>query len=135
MSFSDYLENEILNHLFGGADYARPATVYLALVTAAPNDASTGDTIVEADYTGYARLAIINDAVQWPASVAGQKQNGAVLIFPECTAGQSDVTHFALLDAALGGNILGYGALAGTLQITAGDIVRFGVGDILISLD
>ena len=30
MSKSDFLENKVLDHVLGGPDYARPATVYVA---------------------------------------------------------------------------------------------------------
>ena len=45
MSASDYLELEILDHIFGVA-YAQP-TVYLALCTADPTDAGTGASMNE----------------------------------------------------------------------------------------
>ena len=42
MSFSNYLETEILDHVFGGAAYTAPSTLYVALYTATPNDAGGG---------------------------------------------------------------------------------------------
>ena len=57
-SYSDYLENKVLDHVTGKNSFTMPASVYLALVTAAPTDSSTGATLTEASYTGYARKQV-----------------------------------------------------------------------------
>ena len=57
-SFSDYWENKVLDATFGDPDVTITAPTYLALCTTVPTDASTGSTIVEATYTGYARKAV-----------------------------------------------------------------------------
>lgn len=134
-SKSDYLENEILDHILGGADYSRPASVWLALLTAAPTDASTGSTITEATYTGYARKEITNNATNFPAASSGAKSNGTEIAFAECTAGSSTVTHWALLDASTAGNILYWGALTTSKDISAGDTPKVAVGDLDITED
>lgn len=134
-SKSDYLENEILDHILGGADYSRPAIVYLALCTAAPTDASTGSTITEATYTGYARKAITNNSTNFPAASGGAKSNGAEIAFAECTGGSSDVTHWALLDADTAGNVLYWGALTASKNISSGDTPKVAVGDLDITED
>lgn len=133
--YSDYAENKILDHVFGGPDYTRPATLYLALLTAAPTDSDTGSTIVEANYTGYSRKAVTNDATNFPAASSGAKSNGVELLYSECTAGSSTITHFAWVDAASAGNVIGYGALTLSKIITAGDTPRFPVGTLTIAQD
>ena len=37
-AFSDYLENKVLGHVFGGTAYTAPSTLYVALYTVAPSD-------------------------------------------------------------------------------------------------
>jgi hypothetical protein len=44
-SKSNYLENKLLDHVYGGPDYPRPATVYVALFTAAPTDSGGGTEV------------------------------------------------------------------------------------------
>ena len=46
-SKSNYLEDALLDHVLGGGDYTRPATVYIGLWTATLDDASDGDTAGE----------------------------------------------------------------------------------------
>ena len=36
--FSDYLEDKVLDHVFGGNAYSAPSTLYVALYTVAPTD-------------------------------------------------------------------------------------------------
>jgi signal peptide peptidase SppA len=57
-SKSFYLAKKVIEEYFGGVAFAAPANVYLALCTTIPTDASTGSTIVETDYTSYARTQI-----------------------------------------------------------------------------
>ena len=51
-NLSNYLENKILDHFLGTTSYTMPADVYVALYTAAPNDAGGG---TEATGGSYAR--------------------------------------------------------------------------------
>ena len=45
MSFSDYLENKILDHVFKGTVFTQPANLYVALFTAGPNDVGGGTEV------------------------------------------------------------------------------------------
>ena len=40
--FSDYLEDKVLDHVFGGSAYTAPGTLYVGLFTAAPSDTGGG---------------------------------------------------------------------------------------------
>ena len=40
--FSDYLEDKVLDHVFGGSAYTAPSPLYVALFTAAPSDPGGG---------------------------------------------------------------------------------------------
>lgn len=136
--FNDYAEDEILDHVFGGGDYSRPATLYMAALKSAAADDDDGSTISEADFTDYARVAITNNATNFPAASGGAKSNGTEIAFPEAGAGSNnDLTHWALLDSGtLGaGNIIIAGAFDTTKNITDGDTLRIPVGDLDITLD
>ena len=45
------------------------------------------------------------------------------------------MTHFALMDAASGGNMLVHGALIASKSIGSGDTAEFAAGDLDVSLD
>lgn len=132
MSFSDFLENELLDHVFGGAAYAAPATLYVGLSTAPIADDGTG--IAEPSGSGYARVAVTNDLTKWPAAVGGAKSNGEAITFSQASGGWGTVTHAFVSDAASGGNVLAAGALAASRMVNTGDVVRFDAGEIDLTL-
>ncbi len=132
MSFSDFMENTILNEVFGGANYAPVGTVYVALYTTAPDDAGVGGTEVSGG--AYARVAVTNNATNWPAASGGAKSNGVAVTFPQATAAWGTVIAFAIWDAATGGNMLVSAALSASKAVQTGDTPVFGVGDLKLSL-
>lgn len=134
-SKSNYLENALLDHVLGGGDYTRPATVYVGLWTSALDDTSDGSTAGEVSGGAYARVALTNNATNWPAASGGAKSNGTEITFPQATADWGTVTHFAILDAATLGNILYWGALTASKTIQDGDTASFAIGDLDITED
>ncbi|MCK4529374.1 hypothetical protein KAW18_18575 [candidate division WOR-3 bacterium] len=134
-SFSNYLELEVLDHILGGGDYSRPATVYIGLWTAALSDTSTGSSANEVSGGSYARKSVTNNSTNWPAAAAGAKANGTAITFVTATGSWGTVTYFAVLDAATAGNILGWGALTQSKTIGSGDTASFAVGDLDVTLN
>lgn len=132
MSKSDYLENELLDHVLGAAAYSAPATVNVALYTAAPTDAGGG---TEVSGGSYARVAITNNATNWPAAASGSKSNGTTITFPTATADWGTVVAFGLWDAASGGNLLYWGTLSASKVINSGNTASFAVGALTILED
>jgi hypothetical protein len=131
-SKSNFLEDEILDHVLGGADYTRPATVYIALYTADPTDAGGGTEVTGGSY---ARLAVTNNATNWPAASDGAKSNGTEFLFVEATASWGTVIAFGIFDAATLGNLLYWGELTVDKLVAIGDRARFKVGDIDVTED
>lgn len=132
MSASNFLELELLDHVLGAATYTPPVTVYISLHTADPGETGAN----EVSGNAYARVAVTNNATNWPAAAAGLKSNGIVFTFPTPTgAGWGTVTHFGIWDAASAGNNLFGGALSVPKTINADDTVQFNVGDIDITAD
>ena len=134
MSFSDFLENEVLDQLFGGLDYAEPASVFFALSTTTPNDDGTNFT--EPVGNGYVRLTKDNDKVTWTTAAAGALDNAIALAFATASGGSwGTVTHFGIYDAVSAGNLLAYGALSVSKTINDGDTAEFAIGSLDITLD
>ncbi len=129
-SFSDYWENEMLDHIFGKGSYT-PPTIYVALSTADPTDAGSG--LSEPSGNGYARKQ--TSASNWDAASGGALDNANDIAFNEATGSWGTITHFALMDAASGGNMLAHGALSESKTIGSGDTAKFAAGDLDVSLD
>ena len=132
-SFTDYLENELLDHVFGGGDYTRPGTLYIALSTTTISDDGTGMT--EPSGGAYARASVTNNATNWPAASGGAKSNGTAITFAQATASWGTIVDFAIMDALAAGNMLGYGTLTTSKTIDSGDTPSFAVGELDITLD
>lgn len=127
---ADYLENKILDHIFGGSDYTRPATLYIALFTSAPTDAGGG---TEVSGGSYARAAVTNNSTNFPAAVAGSKSNATALTFAAATGAWGTVTHVAIFDSLTGGNMLFSGALNASKTIQSGDVYSISIGQLVIT--
>jgi len=129
-SFSDYWENKILDHVFGKSTYT-PPTIYVALSTADPTDDGSG--LSEPSGSGYAREQ--TSVSDWDTAFGGALDNTNDITFSEATGSWGTITHFALIDAASGGNVLAYGALSQSRTIGSGDTAKFAAGDLDVSLD
>ena len=128
MSFSDYLETELLDHVFANNAYTSPTTVYVSLHTANPDEDGSGAE-VSTSGTAYARQA-------GSFSVSGNTATTTADIeYPTATAGYGTVTHVGIYDASTAGNLLAYAALTASKTITTGDVFRIPTGDLDITLD
>lgn len=132
-SFGNYLENELLDHVFGAAAYTAPATLYLALSTADPLDDGSG--LNEPSGGSYARLGVTNNLTNFPAATGGSKSNGVDFTFVTATASWGVISHMAIFDAVSGGNMLAHAALTSSKTIDNGDTVIFEAGNLTITLD
>jgi len=133
MSFTDFLELEVLDQLFGGLDYAEPVNWFIGLSTTTPTDA--GGNFTEPVGNGYARVSIANDKVTWTTAAAGALENAIEVIFAQATGSWGTVTHFGIFDALTAGNLVATGALGTAKLIDNGDTAKFAVGDLDITLD
>jgi hypothetical protein len=117
-SISDFLENELLDHVCN-ATYTPAAAIYVALATADPTDAATGAAMNECANSGaYQRTAITFGA----AASRTVTQSGAVT-FPQATGAWGTVTHWAIADSQTygAGNVLAHGAFAASKSIVNGN--------------
>lgn len=131
-SFSNYLENKLLDHTFGGSDFVRPATLYVAAFSSAPGAAGGG---TELSGNGYVRKAVTNNATNWPAAAGGVKGNGAVIEFAAFTGGPQTVVALGIYDAASAGNLLVWDDVTTPKTYESGDIMRVEVNSVTITLD
>ena len=124
--FSNFLETEILDHVFGGNAYTAPATLYLALYTATPSDTGGG---TEVSGGSYARQSVAFTVTGDTAS------NTSAVEFPTATANWGTITQVGVFDASTAGNLLAYADLSASKVIESGDVLRINSGDLDITLD
>ena len=139
---SDYLENQLVDHLFRGATFAKPTTIYFALYTAAPSDSGGG---TEVSGGSYARVAITPSNTNFNATqggtsgassgTSGNTTNAVAITFPAPTASWGTVTHYGVFDASSGGNLLIWGALNTSKTINNGDAApSFSAGNLSVTV-
>lgn len=129
---SDTFENDILKLIFNATAIANIAdnaasspltNLYVSLHTADPTEAGL-QTTSEANYTGYARVAVARTTGGWTVATATGVTTAkpvAAITFPACTGGSSTVSHFAIgTDASGGGKILYAGAVSPVITVTDG---------------
>ena len=127
--FSNYAENELLDHVLKVGSYSRPANLYLAFCTEDPGDAGTGSSISEPSGGGYART-VCDD---WSSGVSRATSNSVAITIAEATGYWGIITHWAICDASSAGNMIAYGDFTPTLNITPGQNVSVSIGDIAVS--
>ena len=126
MSFSNYLETNVLGHVFGGSAYTAPTTLYLALFTSNPDEDGSG---TEVSGGAYARQTVA-------FTVSGNTaSNTAAVEYATATASFGTVSHVGVYDALSGGNLMAYAALTSSKAIDIGDVFRVPTGDLDITLD
>lgn len=134
MSFTNYLAKSLLDHIFTDSAFSPPATLYLALSTTTPTEA--GGNFTEPSGNNYSRVSTA--AADWSAATSADpsvKANSAQKDFPEASGSWGTVTYFGLWDDSSAGNLMAFGALTTSKTIGSGDVARFKVGDLSLSLD
>jgi hypothetical protein len=126
-AMSNYLENEILDHILGTGSYTMPSAVYIGLSTGSFGDGNTG---TELTGSGYARVA-----ATFNAAASGTADNASAIQFAAATGSWGSVSHFGVFDAASSGNLLIHGAFSAAKTIASGDILKIDAGDLDISAD
>jgi hypothetical protein len=130
-SFSDYLELEILDHVFKVGTFTQPTNIYVALLKSTADDTSTGSSLPgEVSGGSYARKTCNT----WTTAASGANSNNIAITFAQATADWGTVTHFALMDGLTTGNQLAWGALSVSKNIQSGDTAKFATNDLDITL-
>jgi hypothetical protein len=109
-------------------------TTYLALLSAAPTDATTLATMTEITTAGYAR-----QTVAWVAPSGDPRvtSNTALLTFGPFTADPPNVTHAALVSAASGttGDFIFFWTWDNARDAANGDSLTVAIGALVMQLD
>ena len=124
-AMSDYLENEILDHILSVGSYTMPTAVYVGLSTGSFNDDNSG---TELTGNNYSRVA-----ATFSAASSGTTSNSAAIEFAAATGSWGSVSHFGIFDAASSGNLLIHGAFTTAKTIASGDILKIPTGDLDIT--
>lgn len=135
---SDTYELKMLNALLGdlyAAGAGIPATVYVALMNVTASDTTWG---TEVSGGGYARVAVVQNATNWPAAAAAQKKNGVELAFPAASGNWTQANAVTIADHATNvaaANVYMYGNLGTAKTILSGETAKFAVNALVVTGD
>ena len=124
MPASEYLEGQILGHLFRAATWAKPTVLWVGLLLATPEDSGG---LVEVSAPEYLRIQRDPSEANWLVSASGEISNAEAIAFAEPDPEGLDwsttlnpVKALGLFDAATGGNLIAYTILDSAKVVTAG---------------
>lgn len=117
-----------------GRAAASARTVYVALLSAAPTDATTLATMTEITTAGYTRQTYTPTT---PAGDPSVVSNSNAITFGPFTADPPAVTHLALVSAASGttGDFLYWWTADTARDAAIGDSITIAIGGLTMSLD
>jgi hypothetical protein len=131
MSRTNYERNRVLDVRYGGsASYTKPGTVYIALFTSMPT--VLGNDGTEVSGGSYARVAVTNNATNFPNASAGAKSNANDITFPGATASWGSIVGVGIYDAATVGNLQDFQTLVTPKTVGNGDVFSLSAGQLTL---
>lgn len=142
-AFSNYTENKIIDLLLRGQPFTPPATLYIALFTAATNDAAGGTEVSGASYARAAVTANLSNfsGTQGAGTTAassgnsGASSNNVEIPFATPTGAWGNVVGWGVFDALTGGNLLFHALLGVPQTINSGNVVAFAPASLSLTVD
>lgn len=100
---TNYLDNKMLDHVWGKTTYTAATTVYFGLSTSAANKSGT---VAEPSGNNYARVSMTNNTTNFPNASSGNKATGAAVTFGAPSGSWGTIKSVFIADASSGGNVL-----------------------------
>lgn len=130
---SNFLEDELVKHIFRTGSFTKPTVLAVALGTNATTDATTGTWGDEVPNAGsYARVDRPPLDANWDATSGtdGHTSNTAVITFPTATGSWGTISNFIIASSATwnAGNSYVHGALTANKTVGSGDVFQFAAG-------
>jgi hypothetical protein len=133
VSLTDFAEDLVLNALFRATNLTAPTTVFLALFSADPGEATPANELTA--QPGYARQAVTFAAPGAGTGTSRRCLNSNIVVFTSTGAAWTTATHGMIFDSVTAGNPIAGGPLAAPRTVDAGGTLTFAAGQISVSLD
>lgn len=128
-AFSNYLENEILDWVNGGAFPTQPSATWVQLFNGSPTETGLGGTGL------YSRVAV--NAGGWTTTTGATATitNTTAITITPSAATSAYADNFGIFDNSTSGNLLFLGELNSPKTISVGDEVKFNASSLTIRID
>jgi len=136
-NMSNYLETQLIEHIFRSETFSKPATLAIALSSAILDDMATGANMSElSESVGYSRQLLPPADSNW-ARDGATVSNNQIIDFGTAAENWGSVKSVAIVDSTIHGtgNILFWGRLAVDRIVSAGSTFVIDVGKLGIELD
>jgi hypothetical protein len=128
-AFSNYLENEILDWVNGGAFPTQPSATWVQLFDGSPTEAGGGGTAL------YTRVPVAAGGWTTTTGATATITNTAAITIVTAASSATSADNFGIFDNSTSGNLLFYGALGTGKSIAIGDEVKFNASQLTIRID
>jgi hypothetical protein len=128
-AFSNYLENEILDWVNGGAFPTQPSATWVQLFNGSPTEAGGGGTAL------YSRVPVYAGGWTTTTGATATITNTTAITITPSASSATSATDFGIFDNSTDGNLLFLGALATSKTIAIGDEVKFNAFSLTIRID
>lgn len=129
---SDYLEQQVFNHIFRDDTFSKPANIFIGLTLDVPTDAGA---YTEVDGLAYARYAGASGDAVWAAH-SDTSSNAIDFEWTAAGGNWGTVSGVVITDSATpsGGNVLLHGELTTPKNVQTGDVFKFAAGDLDVTI-
>ena len=126
---TDYAEDLVLDWLFTTGSATRPTVWYVGLYTVAPSETGGGTEVSGGSYARTSATFTVTGTAPTTAS------NSVAVEFPEATGNWGTIVAAGIFDASTSGNLIAFANLTTSKAIDTGDVLRFNIGALDITLD
>lgn len=136
---SNFLENLVINTILGGSTTinaaAVPSTLYIALLNTTANDSWQPTDTGECIGANYSRYQFTNSTALWTIATVGTVQNKTTLTYTTAASTGWGTIQSAVIvttNSTSSGNSLYWGDLTAPVVVSAGNVVRFSTGTLVV---
>ncbi len=143
MSFTNFLNAEALDEIFGQVEMPTWSNLYIALSTGTPDE--TGGNFIEpgdgtTPGTGYERVTVTNDKIEWLTATitgdVGSLHNRNTITFPTSTGSWETANYFGIFDSGTApSHLMAFGALTTPQSIGDNNTASFASGTLSVTLN
>jgi hypothetical protein len=132
---SKYFEQQLITASLVTPTFPGSGARHVALFTADPLDDPTTNPyeVNSATATWYGRVACASWQAAQTSGTTHTTSNQAVVTYDPVTGDSLTVSHFGIYDAETGGNLLLSGALTTSKTLSAGDVLTFAIGSLVLT--
>jgi len=128
------MEQKLLDHIMGQAEYTRPGNLYMGLSTTAFTDSDSASAAYAKEPSGNAYARIMVDNKIYYNSANEDLRNTSSIDWAEATGAWGDIEYWGIFDgSASSDDLVMHGSFSSATTVSSGDQFRIATGDFEIN--